>query len=368
MCPASCKTYMDGLKKKMEEAKQRIAKMKDLAASHKKLSDKKVAHIAKRSATPMEESAYASLHTCKVHKDCPLTAFCEKLVPGAAPSASSHCLPCIHCVADTDAIDGKCPAYCTKMCTKHTDCPTNGFCFGIAPHRCMACETCVADVMAIDHHCPAACESLNQKRTELEIEIKDYFGDYDASIEDLLEKQEKKAKVEEGEALEKLNKWKGKYNEIQHKSMRFESEEKKFEYEESKLKAEEKKLAADEEEWKEYEKSMQAHRDIKSKLQKEEEAYDREREGNEARQAAIALISVLSTCCCMGIICFSLRHKLKEHITEGIDQVKRAAAERDAQQYARMNGNQVEMEMDRFSSEQQDDFGPEMDAVDRSDL
>jgi hypothetical protein len=25
--------------------------------------------------------------------------------------------------------------YCTKSCTKHLDCPTNGFCFGIAPHR-----------------------------------------------------------------------------------------------------------------------------------------------------------------------------------------------------------------------------------------
>ena len=53
------------------------------------------------------------------------------------------------------------------------------------------------------------------------------------------------------------------------------------------------------------------------------------------------------------------------HVVQGIDQVKRAANERESQRYARMSGNQVQMEMDSLS---QDDYGPEMDAVDRSDL
>ena len=46
---------MADLKKKMEAAKERIAKMKTLANSHKALADKKEAHIAKRAANPMEE-------------------------------------------------------------------------------------------------------------------------------------------------------------------------------------------------------------------------------------------------------------------------------------------------------------------------
>jgi hypothetical protein len=91
-CPDSCKTYMDGLKKKMDDAKARVAKMKALATSHASLADKKEQHLAHRSINPMEEvggSARLGSARCSV-------VWCDAVCRGVVLVARPVCLRRFH--------------------------------------------------------------------------------------------------------------------------------------------------------------------------------------------------------------------------------------------------------------------------------
>ena len=78
-------------------------------------------------------------------------------------------------------------------------------------------RACVERMSVLRHTLKLLGSLILPSSTDVLTNCRDYFGDYDASIEELLEKQEKKAKQDEGEELSKLNQWKQKYDDIQKK-------------------------------------------------------------------------------------------------------------------------------------------------------